>query len=30
MVARLLHNFNIKLNGELGRYKREKIQYFNW
>lgn len=24
MVARLLHNFNIKLNGELGRYKREK------
>ncbi len=24
LVAKLLHNFNIKLNGELGRYKREK------
>lgn len=24
LVARLLHNFNIKLNSELGRYKREK------
>ena len=24
LVSRLLHNFNIKLNEELGRYKREK------
>ena len=24
LVARLLHNFNIKMNEELGRYKREK------
>ncbi len=24
LVARLLHNYNIKLNEELGRYKREK------
>ena len=24
LIARLLHNFNIKMNEELGRYKREK------
>lgn len=25
LVARLLHNYNIKLNEEIGRYKREKF-----
>ncbi|MGB4960353.1 MAG: DNA-directed RNA polymerase subunit beta, partial [Saprospiraceae bacterium] len=25
MIARLLHNFSIKINEELGRYKREKF-----
>ncbi len=25
LIARLLHNFNIKLNEEVGRYKREKF-----
>src|SRR5690606_27626916 len=25
LVARLLHNFNIKVNEEIGRYKREKF-----
>jgi DNA-directed RNA polymerase subunit beta len=25
MIARLLHNYSIKVNEELGRYKREKF-----
>jgi DNA-directed RNA polymerase subunit beta len=29
-INTLLHNYSIKYNEELGRYKREKIQYLHW